>query len=144
MTERTHGGYRAKHPEGSQPDPRITDAVRETADAGKISCAAAHKIAQRLGVPPEGVGKTIDLMEYRISKCQLGLFGYEPEKKIVSPAETVATALADTIRSALVDGRLPCRIAWGLSERSGISRMAVSSACEALGIKIKPCQLGAF
>jgi len=26
----------------------------------------------------------------------------------------------------------------------GIGKMAVSSACETLGVKIRPCQLGAF
>jgi len=45
---------------------------------------------------------------------------------------------------AMVDERLPCAAAWDIAAQAGISKMALSAACEALGIKIKPCQLGAF
>jgi hypothetical protein len=58
------------------------------------------------------------------------------------PPET--PALAEAIEAALEQGRLPCRAAWALAERFKLRKMAVSGACEALGIKIKPCQLGAF
>jgi len=48
------------------------------------------------------------------------------------------------IRAALVDRRLPCASAWDIAKTFGVRKMVVSAACEALGIKIKPCQLGAF
>ena len=44
----------------------------------RISCAGAHKIASVLHAAPAEVGRTIDLLEARIVKCQLGLFGYAP------------------------------------------------------------------
>ena len=34
--------------------------------------------------------------------------------------------------------------AWEIAKRFEISKMKVSSVCEQLKIKIKPCQLGAF
>ena len=52
--------------------------------------------------------------------------------------------VAAAIRDALENDRLPCRAAWEIAERFGLRKMAVSGACEALGIKIKPCQMGAF
>ena len=43
-----------------------------------------------------------------------------------------------------VKERLSCLSAWEIAEETGSTRMAISSACEKLKIKIKPCQLGAF
>ena len=52
--------------------------------------------------------------------------------------------MEETIRSKLVDGKLACRDAWAIAKQYRGSKMAVSGACESFGIKIKPCQLGAF
>ena len=62
----------------------------------------------------------------------------------MQPAETVAPELEGAIRAAARDGRLPCAAAWEIAAERKIPRMKVSSACEALKIRIKPCQLGAF
>ena len=83
-------------------------------------------------------------MNYRLVKCQLGLFGYTPEKKIVRAAKTVDADLKEALQESLVNNRLPCESAWDIAERFQLRKMALSSACETLGIKVKPCQLGAF
>ena len=74
----------------------------------------------------------------------MGLFGYSPKKKIVQPAKEIAPDLKQAINDALSDGRLPCAAAWAIAKQINLPRMKVSAACEALKIKIKPCQLGAF
>jgi hypothetical protein len=74
----------------------------------------------------------------------MGLFGYTPEKKVVTPKPPTHPDLEDAVRAALVNDRLPCRAAWEIAARLDVSKMSVSAACEHLGIKIKPCQLGAF
>ncbi len=84
-----------------------------------------------------------DRLKIRLTKCQLGLFGYTPEKKIVKPAAEVNDTLKAAIEGAMVDERLPCAAAWDIAAQAGISKMALSAVCEALGIKVKPCQLGA-
>ena len=144
MTHEDAGHYAAKHPEGSLPDPRIADRLKAKVKDGTVSCAAAHAIAEELNVPPKDVGKTMDLMELRIVKCQMGLFGYFPEKKIVKPAESITPELESAISEATAGGRLACKAAWDMADRFGIPRMAVAAACEALGIKVTPCQIGAF
>jgi hypothetical protein len=118
--------------------------IEKEAPGAKLACAAAFQLAADLRQSPAEIGKAADLLGIRLIKCQLGLFGYTPEKKIVRPAETVERTLEDAIRAALQDGRLPCRLAWELAERFHISKMSVSAACEALSIKVRPCQLGAF
>jgi len=144
MTHEDAGHYAKKHSAERNVKPEITEAVKQRASDGAISCAAAHKIAVDLGVPPEEIGVGIDLLELRIVKCQLGLYGYRPEKKVVKPAEAVAEALEGAIKESLVEGRLSCTAAWDIAKRLGIAKMDVSSACEALKIKMVSCQLGAF
>jgi hypothetical protein len=146
MTQKDRGSFAAKH--GQEAKAGIVAAVRagleQAAPAGTLSCAAAFKLSADLEKPPAEIGKAADLLGIRLVKCQLGLFGYAPEKKIVRPAAAVDPALEEAIRAALQDGRLSCRTAWGLAERFRVPKMNVSAACEALGVKVKPCQLGAF
>jgi hypothetical protein len=144
MTRKNKGNYRAKHSSDVRVDEKVAEAVRKKATGGKISCAGASKVARSLGVSMKEIGTAVDVMEMHIIECQLGLFGYSPEKVIVKPAKIVAAGLEKAIRETLVDGRLPCVSAWEIADRLDIPRMDVSSACEALQIKVKPCQLGAF
>ena len=66
------------------------------------------------------------------------------QEKKVKPVDSVSPELEKAIREGLVDNRLPCEVAWEIAKKSGISKMDVSSACEALEIKISSCQLGTF
>lgn len=144
MTHHDKGRFAAKHPEGTRPDPEIAAALKEKATDGRVSCAAAHKIASKLNRSPAEVGKTLDLLENRISRCQMGFFGYQPEKKIVAPAKQVADELKTALADAASNGRVPCASAWKIAEDMGLSKLDVGAACEALGLKVSPCQLGAF
>src|SRR6056297_2379349 len=118
-------------------------ALQAAAEDGELSCAAAFEAAAVYDLPPEEVGDLADRLGLHLCRCQLGLFGYPPHKKIVTPLEHVDEDLADAIRAGLEEGRLSCRTAWEISDRLEIPRMQVSAACETLEIKIKPCQLGA-
>ena len=144
MTHENAGHYAKKHPADRKVKKEIAQVVKQKASDGEISCSAAHKIATSLGVPAEEVGFVIDYFEIRIVKCQLGLYGYRPEKKVVKPAKGVSKELEEAIKGSLIEERLSCTEAWDIAERFGIARMDVSSACEALKTKIFNCQLGAF
>lgn len=144
MTHEDAGKYSAKHPVGTTCDPATAAAVKQKSENGRITCAAAHDIAGRLVVPPAEVGKTIDLLEYRIVKCQMGLFGYSPEKKIVKPSDVIFGELESRLRDAVSDGKVGCATCWEIARALGMGKMDVSAACEGLAIKISPCQLGAF
>ncbi len=126
------------------PDKEIAQHIAQKIKNNELPCAVAFDIAKKGNVSPAAVGAYADAHKLRLVKCQLGLFGYQPEKRIVKPAKSVSPELEADIRGALVNDRLPCKAVWMLAERFGLRKMAVSSACETLGIKIKPCQLGAF
>lgn len=127
-----------------KPRDEVVRAVTEKTKEGKLTCAAAHSIAERMGVPSEEVGIAADALGVRIHKCQLGLFGYGPENKKIGPAPEVSTGLRQAIEGAKVNGRLGCAAAWRIAEEFHISRMDVASACETMKVKISACQIGAF
>jgi hypothetical protein len=146
MTEKAKKPLAAKHGQRDleQIDPVIRESLERNVKKGELACAVAFRIADELQTSPAAIGEAADLLTIRLVKCQLGLFGYTPAKKIVKAASAVDPGLEEAIRRGLENGRLPCRTAWELARAFSASRMGVSAACEALGIKIKPCQLGAF
>ncbi len=81
MTHADKGRYSAKHAPGGKPDEKIAAAVREKVANGKLACADAERIGARLGAALAEVGRTLDLLEVRISRCQLGLFGYDDRRE---------------------------------------------------------------
>ncbi|MFP4532682.1 MAG: hypothetical protein ACLFNS_08360 [Desulfobacterales bacterium] len=123
---------------------KVRRALEAAASDGDLSCAAAFEVAGSLKISPAAVGEYADEFGFHLTKCQLGLFGYLPHKKIAEPLASVDSELAEAIREGLVNDRLPCKTAWEIAERFDVPRMTVSAACETLGIKIKPCQIGAF
>ena len=144
MTHKNEGSYAKKRLPELTLNPAIAEAVKQGGSDGKISCAAAFKVANKLKVPPSEVGVTVDLLEIPVIKCQLELFGYGPPNKRVIAAEIVSSALEAAIRESLVKEKLPCISAWELAVKFNLARKEITSACETLKIKISSCQLGTF
>lgn len=144
MTHDDAGRYAAKHADKTV-DPAIAQAIADKTKDDRITCAAAHAIARKLTRPPQLVGVNIDLMEKRIRRCQLGLFGYGlKKKKAVKAAAMVAPTLRQAIRNAMSGDRIACRAAWDVAAQMRLTKLEVAAACEALQVKISRCQLGAF
>lgn len=143
MAHQDKGHYADKHP-GKSIDEPISEKINLLADKDSLTCAAAHRIAKDLGVLSSDIGVQIDLMEYRISQCQLGLFGYSPEKKRIDPDIEVPQTLKDALDKASIEGTISCSQCWEIGDTLKIKRLDMGSACEKMGTRIKPCQLGAF
>lgn len=135
--------FAEKHAAGTSIDSRIEDCVSARQKDNAVPCAVAFEIAKQLNVPARQVGITIDLMNLKLVKCQLGLFGYADGKKL-NPGSASDEALNRAILSAAVDSRLICEKAWEIADQLKVGKISVGSACEKLRIKIKQCQLGAF
>jgi hypothetical protein len=144
MTHEDKGKYHKKHPEGATVDDELRQEILNQVKNNSISCKKAEEIAKELGFGLEETGRAIDLLNINITKCQLGLFGYGETKKVVQPAQEIAPALKESIEAALQDEKLSCAVAWEIAGKLNIPRMKVCAACEALEIRVKPCQLGAF
>ncbi len=136
--------FSKKHPGDKSCDPVLAAELKELSKNGRLPCAVAFEVARKNNIPVRDVGVAMDLLNIRLTKCQLGLFGYSPEKKIVKAMAPVDEPLAEAVRQASLENRLSCESAWSVASRLNTPKMTVSSTCETLGIKIKPCQLGAF
>lgn len=125
-------------------DKSLTLAIRQAAKEGELPCQAAFSISNTLSLSPREVGAAADALGVRLVRCQLGLFGYKPEKRIITASEAIPEDLRRAIEKGLENRKLPCQEAWEIALRLGLTKMEVASACEGLRIKIGPCQLGAF
>lgn len=143
MTHEDAGHYASKRP-GAKLNETVAARIKEKIAGNSISCAEAHNIAAELNIAPDEIGVAIDLLEIKINKCQLGLFGYGSEKKIPVLTEKVNPDIESAIKTSLVNNRLACSAAWEISKRFAVSKPVITAVCESMKIKISPCQLGAF
>ncbi len=144
MSAKKKKPYSKKHDPNLLPDPTIETEMRKRTANEEISCAIAFEIAQVLHVGPEEVGRTADVLNIAFVKCQLGLFGYKPENKIVTAEESSNRALNDAVTESSENHRLSCEEAWQIASQFNVSKLTVSNTCQASGIKINNCRLGAF
>ena len=147
MTHEDAGKYALKHPFGTRPNERIAKAIREKAPGGELACAVAEKIAKDLKVGIPEVGVTADLLEMKIKKCQLGLFGWgkKPDHgKDIHATDSVSVEMKRTLEEVAENGVVTCAGVWVIADRLGVERKVVSVACDTLGLKIRMCQLGTF
>lgn len=144
MTREDENNYASKHKKGIEIDPALAEMIKKKTSEGKLPCAVAFKISEEMGVMPAEVGVALDLLGIKISKCQLGVFGYGKGEKFVKSLDNVTDSLENAIRERLTGGKIACRDAWETAERLGTGKMDVASACDKLEIKISSCQLGAF
>ena len=56
----------------------------------------------------------------------------------------VEDKLEEKIKSSLVDGRLPCAVAFKIAKELKISPRDVGDAANRLSVKLSGCQLGCF
>ena len=127
----------------------ISQTIQESLSEGHLACGAAFAIARRLTVDPLKVGEEADAGGVRLSKCQLGLFGYgskeEGTYRRVKPMADIPPSLARAIEAALDDnGDLSCAAAWGTADQLGVTKQTLANAAEGLDVRIVQCQLGAF
>lgn len=138
--------FALKHEQNSEPNPVVKQllSMRPKSEKKDISCALAMQLAKSAKVEPVEVGRTLDILEYRINLCQLGLFGHKPVSKILIPEKPVGE-IAQIIKNKLnEDGSLSCAQIWELAKSLKLPKMTVTAYCAHLKAKIKPCQLGAF
>ena len=143
MTHEHQGHYAQKHPDRNIA-PRIAEKIKSLADEGRLTCAMAHRAAEESGVAPSEIGIQADLLELRISQCQMGLFGYGKGKKKIDPAIEVDQILWERLEKENQDGRISCARCWEIAREFKMKKLDIGSACEKLGLRVKPCQLGAF
>ncbi|MCX6561471.1 MAG: hypothetical protein NTZ26_13265 [Candidatus Aminicenantes bacterium] len=130
-------------------DPAIAADFRGRLESGLLPCQAAFDAAGRLGVGPGDVGRTADALAIRLTRCQLGLFGFPGHAKGWAAAGATERPIPSGLKEALLaarDGRgdLSCLAIWREAERFGVDRIQAGYVADSLGVPIRHCQLGAF
>jgi hypothetical protein len=147
MTHKDAGKYSSKHRSGTIINEQVARMVREKSPGGEIACVTCEKISKELEVDISEVGITVDILEIKIKKCQLGLFGYGKRPnhgKDIQAADSVSDEMKCAIEEAAENGKVTCVALWTIADRLGTKRKEVSAACETLKLKIRECQLGTF
>ena len=129
-------------------DEKLLQAMKDRLEDGKLPCNQAFAIAKTLGQDPLDVGLAANETGIRVSRCQLGLFGYGPKKlgkhKIVQAMDEVPEHLAARLGKAAEEVQITCTAIWHVADSLGYKRMEASSAVEAMGLKVSRCQLACF
>jgi hypothetical protein len=136
--------HEEKFPSRDQLDPDRRETILDRSKNGELACAVAFQIVESGNIPADEIGLYANQMKIRLVKCQLGLFGYHPDKKIVKKIQNVDESLKKAIKDKIMDNRLSCIQVWQIASELGLPKLSVSNACETLSIKIHSCQLGAF
>ncbi len=55
-------------------DPKLEESIKSSLTNGKLTCAAALKIARDQKIPANQVGDAANELKIRIASCQLGCF----------------------------------------------------------------------
>jgi hypothetical protein len=129
-------------------DERLHQAIMGRLKDGRLPCNQAHAVAKLEGIDPLTLGFALNDVGIRVSRCQLGLFGYGPKAegkhKTVEPMDEVPGRLAERLQAAAKDGGLACDAAWKIADGMGLERIVVSSAMETMGLRTTHCQLACF
>ncbi len=152
MTINSKKSFAAKHNSDLKPDIIIQQEITKLINNNRLPCKAAFKIAKKLGVSAEQVGKTADIINCRLIGCQLGLFGYKTKNNKAisknSADDNLPKGLPKNLKKAIADKliheKIRCKDCWDIASRFKISRIAAGRFCNSMNIKITECQLGAF
>jgi len=124
----------------------IESAVLAALRDGRLPCSFAFRIASENGWAPSQVGAEVNRLDVRISRCQLGLFGYDSfhQKGFIQSLANIPGDVTVSLKAAEIDGTVSCAALWRIAEEHGLPRIAIACAVETIGLRITPCQLGCF
>jgi len=111
---------------------------------GYLPCSIALELAGKLEVAPKAVGDVANKLEIRIINCQLDCFGLEKTVRHALEGESINETVVEQIKGYLVNGRLPCAVAFKLGRELGVSLEEIGDVANRLKIKMVSCQLGCF
>ncbi len=127
---------------------KIEEMIRIYPQKDILPCCVAHYIASCLKITPREVGDAATTLKVRLELCQLGLYGYgrkgTSDYKILGKPVNVPLEFLENIRATAKDGRISCKDLWDIADTAKIPRPEAGNAADSLGLKITPCQLGAF
>ena len=112
----------------------------------RLPCAVAFHAAGEFGITVRELGAAADNADVRISRCQLGLFGFEEfgEKRFTGCVAVIPSDLREALAASASSDAVFCTEAWRIADDLGVPRILVGVAAKEMEIRITRCQLGCF
>ncbi len=122
----------------------LVEEIQASLVDGYLPCAAAFKVAEKVKVPLKAVGDETNELKLRIIDCQLGCFQFAKAVHDDLDSIQVDSTMAEAVQTSIIDGHLPCAVAFKVAKDQNAGPMKAADAANKLHIKINKCQLGCF
>ena len=123
---------------------RLESEIKSALKEGYLPCPAGWKIADNMGIPRIAVGAVMDKLGIRISNCQLGFFRVDKTAGPDRAAEDLHPRIVVSLKEMDEAHKLTCAAVFELAPTLKETPALISKTANALGIKIRNCQLGCF
>ncbi|OQY02240.1 MAG: hypothetical protein B6I26_01445 [Desulfobacteraceae bacterium 4572_130] len=143
MTKKHAKDYAIKH-SGKRINKKAEKIIKQKSKDEKITCKSLHIAAKEIGITPSDAGIQIDLMGLKLIECQLGVFGYLPNGKILKKEIKFSKQVEKIIEKNTQNGKIICKKCWEIAKNLKMKKLDISSIANIKNIKIKNCQLGAY
>ena len=125
-------------------DTILANELEASSADGRLPCAVALKMAGKLDITPRMVGAKANELKIRIISCQLGCFDIAKATHDELEGVQIAAKLLEEIQTSLINGQLPCSLAFQIAGKLKVGRRQVGDTATKLKIKLADCQLGCF
>ncbi len=110
----------------------------------RLPCSVAFDVAREVKVSRRQVGDTASRLKVRVVDCQLGCFDSKKATHDDLVGKQINRAVIDEVESSLVNGALPCAVAFKVVGTLQVTPREIGDAATRQKIKINNCQLGCF
>ena len=122
----------------------LENLVKASLKDGYLSCPVAWVIAKKSNVPKIVVGEITDSLGIRITNCQLGCFKIEKTPYNNSSYSNINGEICNILKELHETDQLTCAKAFELARQFNLKSMVIANEVNAMGLKIRGCQLGCF
>jgi len=122
----------------------LESVVKASLKDGYLSCPVAWGIARKSNVPKIVVGEIADRLGIRIANCQLGCFEIEKTPYDNSYYSNIDGEICNILKELHETDQLTCAKAFELARQFKLKPIVIANEVNAMGLKIRGCQLGCF
>ncbi len=122
----------------------LEEKIRASLVEGGLPCAAAWEIAGESNISRREMGTELNRLGIRCYDCQLGAFGIKKATHEELVGKQKDPVIVGQIEASVVDGRLPCPVAFKIAETLQVAPLEVGDMATLQKVKINKCQLGFF
>jgi hypothetical protein len=122
----------------------LEEKIQSSLSNGGVLCQVAWDIAKTENVSRGALGEELNRLKIKVHDCQLGCFGSQKATHKELAGQQANPVVLEKIQASLVDGRLPCPMAFKIAETIQVTPREVGDTASLKDIRVSKCQLGCF